>query len=57
MNNITIENKGIITLGDKVMVSDPCYALFLLLDTEMVDIIVGQQKMKMERLLPSELSL
>ena len=27
MNNITIENKGIITLGEKVMVSDPCYGL------------------------------
>lgn len=27
MNNITIENKGTITLGDKVMVSDPCYGL------------------------------
>ena len=27
MNNITIENKGTITLGEKVMVSDPCYGL------------------------------
>ena len=27
MNNITIENKGTITLGAKVMVSDPCYGL------------------------------
>ena len=27
MNNITIENKGTITLGKKVMVSDPCYGL------------------------------
>lgn len=27
MNNVTIENKGTITLGEKVMVSDPCYGL------------------------------
>ena len=27
MNNIIIENKGTITLGEKVMVSDPCYGL------------------------------
>ena len=27
MNNITIENKGTITLCEKVMVSDPCYGL------------------------------
>ena len=27
MNNITIENKGTIMLGGKVMVSDPCYGI------------------------------
>lgn len=27
MNKIITENKGIITLGEKVMVSDPCYGL------------------------------
>ena len=27
MNNIIIENKGTIILGEKVMVSDPCYGL------------------------------
>lgn len=49
MMNITTENKGVITLGEKVMVSDPCYGLGTWCQGVLENILPGQYDCVMER--------
>lgn len=48
MNNIQTENKGIITLGSKVMVSDPCYGLGTWCQGVLKNVLPGQYACKVE---------
>ena len=48
MNNMTTENKGIITLGDKVMVSDPCYGLGTWCQGVLENVLPGQYDCNVE---------
>jgi hypothetical protein len=48
MNNITIESKGIITLGEKVMVSDPCYGLGTWCQGVLENVLPGQYDCNVE---------
>lgn len=48
MTNIQTENKGIITLGAKVMVSDPCYGLGTWCQGVLKNVLPGQYACKVE---------
>lgn len=48
MTNIQTENKGIITLGSKVMVSDPCYGLGTWCQGVLKNVLPGQYACKVE---------
>lgn len=48
MNNITIENKGTITLGARVMVSDPCYGLGTWCQGVLENVLPGQYDCNVE---------
>lgn len=49
MNKITTENKGFITLGEKVMVSDPCYGLGTWCQGVLENVLPGEYDCVMER--------
>lgn len=49
MNKITTENKGFITLGEKVMVSDPCYGLGTWCQGVLNNVLSGKYECVMER--------
>lgn len=46
--NVTIENKGIITLGAKVMISDPCYGLGTWCQGILENVLSGQYDCNVE---------
>lgn len=48
MMNVKTENKGIITLGSKVMVSDPCYGLGTWCQGVLNNVLPGQYACKVE---------
>lgn len=48
MMNIAIENKGTITLGEKVMVSDPCYGLGTWCQGVLKNVLPGQYDCSVE---------
>ena len=48
MESIIMENKGIITLGDKVMVSDPCYGLGTWCQGVLENVLPGQYDCNVE---------
>ena len=48
MTNVQTENKGIITLGSKVMVSDPCYGLETWCQGVLKNVLPGQYNCKVE---------
>ena len=48
MRNITTSNKGCITLGDKVMVSDPCYGLGTWCQGVLKNVLPGQYDCNVE---------
>ena len=49
MNNITMENKGFITLGEKVIVSDPCYGFGTWCQGILENVLPGEYDCVMER--------